>query len=389
MQSPKISAGDLTGLIGQIITSKGEISFREFMALALYHPVGGYYTTRQGIIGWEGDFYTSPDVHPLFGISIMKQLAEMHRLLDGVKKLTVIEPGAGKGILALQILETARKRDPALFEATEYVIVEKSPKMRNLQKMAVEGASLQTKVSWSDDILATLKSAECAIVISNEFLDALPVHRVRYEKEGWKEVFVTAGEGCFQEETAPLSSPRLSRFLSHLEGPFEAGYTTEINLDGLDWITAVGGALHRGFVITIDYGYPRHDYYSPLRTDGTLLCYSRHSTNEEPYLRVGKQDITAHVDFSSLKEAGEAAGLELTGYCDQFHFLMGLGVVEELEELEKGEKDPLDLYNQKEAVKNLLMPDSMGSTFKVLIQHKGLSEPRLRAFSFKNLSHRL
>lgn len=389
MNQSRNSQSELLAIIRKRISGEGKLSFRDFMELALYHPEHGYYCSANDRIGWEGDFYTSPDVHAVFGLSIMKQLVEMRDLLGAGERFTVIEPGAGKGTLCTQVLNAARERAPSLFEALRYIIIEKSAPMRELQRKTFESTPLEEKVAWCDDIRSALKGTDAAVIISNEFFDALPVHRVRRHKGEWLEVFVTARGNELCEETAPLSSDDLSQALSRLGSDFDEGYTTEINLDAVNLIREIGSHLAGGFVVTIDYGYPRADYYSPERTEGTLLCYHRHTTNDNPYRNIGHQDLTAHVDFTSLAEAGNKSGLLLTGYCDQLHFLIGLGLVEELERLENSDLDAATLIQHKQAIKSLFMPDSMGSVFKVLIQHKGMNKPALKAFSFKDLSHRL
>jgi SAM-dependent MidA family methyltransferase len=376
-------------LIKDIIKNKGKISFHEFMDLALYHPDHGYYMSSREKIGKDGDFYTSPDVHKVFGTTIMKQLKEMKTLLPEDKHFHVIEAGGGKGSMCRQILDAAKEREPSLYESISYSIVEKSSTLMDIQKENLSSAGHIEKVSWQKDMASSLKEAESAVVISNELIDAFPVHRVVFSDDIWEEVFVTLADDEFSEVTGPLSGPSLEAYLSKLEGPFDDGYKTEVNLDGVRWIKNVGENLKKGFLITIDYGYPRADYYSPLRNEGTLLCYYRHSTTDNPYTKVGEQDITAHVNFSSLIEAGKETGLELTGFCEQFHFLIGLGVFDELSSMDETEDFNSEAYRENMAIKRLLMPEAMGGTFKVLIQHKGLDRPCLKAFSFKDLSHRL
>lgn len=384
-----LSHRELQLIIKEIIKNKGKISFHEFMDLALYHPVHGYYMSSREKIGKEGDFYTSPDVHKVFGTTIMKQLKEMKSLLPDNKRFHIIEAGGGKGSMCRQILDAAKERELSLYESISYSIVEKSNTLIDIQKENLSSAGHIEKVSWQNDIASVLNDSKSAVVISNELIDAFPVHRVVYNGDRWEEILLTLVDGEFSEVTGPLSDPELDTYLSKLEGPFDSGYRTEVNLDAIHWIKNVGENLKKGFLITIDYGYPKADYYSPQRSDGTLLCYYRHSTTDNPYTRVGEQDITSHVDFSSLSEAGKKAGLELTGFCEQFHFLMGLGVFDELNSMDETEDFNPEAYRENMAIKRLLMPEAMGGTFKVLIQHKGLERPRLKAFSFKDLLHRL
>jgi len=359
------------------------------MELALYHPRYGYYMSPHKKIGKEGDFYTSPDVHKVFGTVIMKQLKEMRELLSSDSKIHLIEAGAGKGSMCCQILDAAREREPELYQAIQYDIVEKSDALGKIQKESVKESKHTGKVSWHKEMASLLDKVDSAVIITNELIDAFPVHRVIFDGNKWDEIYVTAKNGQFLEERGPLSDTDLSRYISLLEGPFEKNYKTEVNLDALCWVKTIAKHLQKGFVITIDYGYPRPDYYSPLRREGTLLCYYKHTTSDDPYMRVGEQDMTAHVDFSSLAEAGKEEGLEVTGFCEQFHFLMGLDVFDEFQSTGEEEAFNTESLQENMAIKRLLMPDAMGGTFKVLIQHKGMKKPDLKAFSFKNLSHRL
>ncbi len=379
----------LAAVIKGAIKAGGPISFRDFMEAALYHPELGYYMADGEKIGRGGDYYTSSDVHRVFGISIMKQLAEMMEILGAGREFRVIEAGAGKGSLCQHILSSAAERFPRLYETIRYVIVEKSRTMRAVQKKLLTSEGVSEKVGWSESVEDALEGSKSAVVLSNELLDAFPVHRVTFGGRDWKEIFVTVADGRFAEILKPPSDPDLVRFLHELEGPFEAGYTTEVNLEAVKWIEGIGRSLPKGFVITIDYGHTAPDYYSPLRSEGTLLCYYRHSVCDDPYVRVGMQDITAHVDFSSLAAAGERVGLEVSGFCEQFHFLMGLGIFDEFRDIDESSGGDCSSFMENLAMKRLLMPESMGGTFKVLIQHKGVGKPTLKAFRFKDLSHRL
>lgn len=369
------------------------------MDIALYHPEFGYYTSERARIGKEGDYYTSTDVHKAFGSCIMRQVEEMWGILN-FSPLNLIEIGAGKGFLCADILISARERAPALFDSLRYFIVEKSTDFIERQKKHIEGLGLLDKIFWVPDIKEALSpplslrervkgEGGVGIILSNELIDAFPVHKVRYSNGSWNEIYVTFDDGRFTETEDSLSDQRLIDFLAKLGGPFEDGYTTEVNLRAADWIKEVGNVLKKGFVITIDYGYPRKEFYSPERNRGTLMCYHRHQATEDPYINIGEQDITAHVDFTSLAEGGKAAGLEVTGFTDQSYFLMGCGIEEEFQPLsplllDKGGLGGVEAFMNNITLKKLLMPGGMGSTFKVLIQHKGLERPRLRGFSFRD-----
>lgn len=371
------------------IEEKGMITFAVFMDTALYHPKYGYYTSTKTRIGKEGDYYTSTDVHTAFGTCIMRQLEEIRHIL-GRSPLVLVEVGAGKGLLCGDILLAAREKTPALFEALRYFIVEKSPDFIGRQKKHIEKIGLLDKVSWVPGIKEAFTDGT-GIILSNELIDAFPVHRVKYSNGQWREIYVTLENKRFVESEGSLSDQRVADFLTALEGPFDEGYNTEVNLKGVDWIKDVGAAIDKGFVITIDYGYRREELYSPERNRGTLMCYHKHQALEDPYINVGEQDITTHVDFTSLAEAGKTCGLEVTGFTDQSYFLMGCGIEEEFQSplsppYAKGEPGVVDAFMNNITLKKLLMPGGMGTTFKVLIQHKGMERPRLRGFGFRDNS---
>jgi len=369
------------------IEERGRITFEEFMDTALYHPEYGYYTSKKARIGKEGDYYTSTDVHRAFGVCIMRQIEEMNVILNH-SPLNVVEVGAGKGLLCADILLSAREKSPTLFKEIRYFIVEKSPEFIERQKRHIEELGLLDKVSWVPEIKEGL-SGNIGIVLSNELIDAFPVHKVIYSNGRWNEIYVTLENGILTEKEDSISDQRLADFLTGLEGSFDDRYTTEVNLKAIDWIKGVGNSLQKGFVITIDYGYPRKELYSVERNRGTLMCYFRHQASEDPYLNIGEQDITTHIDFTSLAEAGKAAGLEVAGFTDQSYFLMGCGIEEEFQQLEAFNAENIAAFKNNITLKKLLIPGGMGSTFKVLIQQKGMERPRLRGFSFKDMTKRL
>ncbi|HJS67201.1 MAG TPA: class I SAM-dependent methyltransferase, partial [Nitrospiraceae bacterium] len=214
------------------------------------------------------------------------------------------------------------------------------------------------------------------LFFSNELIDAFPVHRVQVKAGRTEELYVDYREGRFVDCLRPLSSAALIHYLQHLNVSWPEGYRTEVNLLAMDWMEQVARRMDHGFVMTIDYGHTAQDLYGPERRNGTFLCYFQQQTNEDPFLRVGEQDMTAHVDFSSLASAGEAQGLHVTGFTNQMSFLMGLGVEEMIGALE------LESPEFRAAI-HLLKPDGMGSTFKVLVQHKGISCPELDGLKFK------
>ena len=356
----------LTEIIIQKIHQQGPISFHDFMENALYWPGLGYYNSEKEKIGKEGDYYTSPGVSPVFGEMIGKQLEEMYNII-GEKKFTVVEMGAGTGFLSCDVL-IHLKKNQELYNSLDYHIIEKSPSLRKEQKKRLED-----NVTWHESIDEIKGITGC--IFSNELVDAFPVHQAVMQEE-LMEVFVDY-DTRFIEVLKPASK-ELEDYLAELEVVLPEGFRAEINLDATRWLQSVALSLEKGFLITIDYGYPSFELYREYRNRGTLMCYYRHTSNEDPYQHIGDQDITSHVNFSSLVNRGRKYGLDPCGFTDQAHFLYGLGIEDSLKELEK--KDPADYQKKMLQVKSLLM--EMGETFKILIQKKGLECKELSGLKY-------
>jgi len=372
---------ELIAAIASEITASGPIPFVRFMELALYHPQFGYYMRAPeqtaARIGRQGDFYTSSDVHPILGEALAKQAEQMDQLLGHPPKFTVIEMGPGKGLLAQHFLSACRRNHRSLFQRLHYILIDRSPVMRASQRENLAPWLNQPGLlSWVDNLDHLPSQAVTGLFFSNELFDAFPVHRVQATETGIGELWVDYCEGRFVECLKPLSSDRLAHHLRRVQTEWPNGYRTEVNLLALDWMKQVARRLNRGFVLTIDYGHTTQDFYRSDRARGTFLCYWQHSVNEDPFVRVGDQDMTAHVDFSSLAIAGEEQGLETTGFTNQMSFLMGLGVEQMLTELTQ------DSPAFNSAIQ-LLRPNGMGTTFKVLIQHRGINSPMLDGLKFK------
>jgi len=231
-------------------------------------------------------------------------------------------------------------------------------------------------ITWVDDLADIPPHSLTGLCLSNELVDSFPVHRIQLTAHGFEELWVDYRDGRFVECLKPLSSDRLAAHLRHIGSDWVEGYRTEVNLQAIDWMTQVAHRLARGFVLTIDYGHTAQDLYSLDRKRGTFLCYRHHAVHENPFLHVGEQDMTAHVDFSSLATAGEEQGLHTTGFTNQMSFLMGLGIEQILTGLNQ---DSPELA----AAIQLLKPNGMGTTFKVLIQHKAVPNPKLDGLQYQ------
>lgn len=356
-------------IIKKIIKNEGPITFARFMELVLYHPEEGYYTSHKKIIGKEGDFYTSVHVSSIFGETIAEQVAEMAEIL-GTDEFKIVEYGAGRGYLALDIIKTLQKDFPQVFARTTYYIIEVGPGLKEKQEKLLSDLNLPVgKIQWVES-LAQIEKPLIGCVLSNELVDAFPVHAVQAKGGQLQEIFVGLDGDEFIEILKSPSTPLITQYFHRQGITLLEDQRGEVNLAALRWIQEVGEVLEQGFVLTIDYGYEAQLLYHSARKDGTVMCYKEHRATPNPYENVGCQDITAHVNFTALNLWGADVGLETTGFTNQMHFLFNLGI---------GEKAKDDMKKTR-AVQHLVHPDGMGGIFKVLIQHKGVENPRIKGF---------
>ncbi len=363
-----------------LIQETGPLTFARFMELALYDEAHGYYTTGGGrspsatsFIGREGgDFFTAPSLSPILAKCLVRQLAEIDERLGHPPVFHLVEMGAGDGTLFRDLLQECQEQQVSLLPRLACILVERSPAFRRRQQEVLAAWQEQgVGIRWVDDLQSIPDGSLTGTLLSNELVDAFPVHRVRMEEDGLRELYVTSRDHALQERWAEPSTPELASFLSGLDVELPVGFTTEINLEAVSWIKQVARVLDRGVVITVDYGHTAQDYFAPERKNGTLMGYYRHTVTTDPFTRIGEQDLTAHANFSSLALAGERVGLTTTGFTNLQHFLMSLGIEELVEGCEQ----------ESEAVRaaaQLLRPHGMGTTFKVLMQHKGFDVSTLR-----------
>ncbi len=359
------------------IGAQGKITFAEFMEACLYQPGLGYYTSPGKKVGAEGDFYTSSNVHPVFGRLIAREIGSMWQAMGKPGEFDVVEVGAGNGRLAADVMDALQELDPRCYETVSCRLIEAEPSLRELQREMLAGHL--ARVAWSDpQELASRKLALAGCLYSNELIDSFPVHLVEMTGDGLREVYVTAVGGELAEILGEPSTPELAEYLLKAGVSLLAGQRGEINLAAPRWLKSVAKALTRGFILTIDYGYTAEELYAPLRKNGTLLCYYRHAIEENPYIRLGRQDITSHVDFTTLASEGEALGLRKVWFGEQYRFLMATGLMEEMMALESRAATEEERLKNRLALKKLMLPDGgMGDTFKVLIQAKGVDNPQL------------
>ncbi len=366
--APQRDCLPLRQAIVERIAREGRITFRDFMEMALYHPLHGYYAHRLPF-GPQGDYVTSPEAGPLFGALVGRQLAEMWEVMGRPRPFQVVEMGPGRGTLARDVLLWAQRARPDLSEALDYCLMERSASLRAAQEQALACAGLRVRHL---SCLAPASVEGC--ILSNELVDSFPVHRVLFRDGRLWEVYVTCEGEALREEHGPPSTPALESYFRRLGlWPGEGCYA-EVNLEALDWMRTVGRALRRGFVLTFDYGYEAAELYAPWRREGTLLCFHRHRPSGDPFVRLGWQDMTSHVDFTSLVEAGREAGLERLGMTSQAEFLQRLGLEDALR------VEGLDMEEalaRRRMASELLDPAGLGR-IRVLVQEKGIGPCRLR-----------
>jgi len=378
MEEEKRSRGErLRGFILSQIEKRGSIPFSQFMEWCLYHPDYGYYRSERMNIGRDGDFYTSPCVHPLFGGLIAKQLSQMSEQWGG-PFFDVVEQGGGRGFLCEDVLQWAKKNSSVFYQRLRYHLIETSPFLLKEQRERLGEHEKEGKVFWMDpEAFEEGRALVEGCFLSNELVDAFPVHQVIFDRGNLKEIYVTQDHGQLKEQWGKLSDPRIVSYFQSMGITLQEGQRAEVNLKALDWMEKVARCLKKGFVLTIDYGYLAKELYGFHRREGTLLCYTQHQTSENPYERLGEQDITSHVNFTGLIQKGEEVGLRFTGLVPQYQFLIALGLFQEMESLGR-EMPEMDALQLRLSLKHLIEPEmGMGEVFKVLIQHKGVDQPRL------------
>jgi SAM-dependent MidA family methyltransferase len=419
-QQIKSRIPDPESRLADLIRDRGPLTVAAFMELALYHPDYGYYARAAQRSGRAGDFFTSVDVGPIFGELLEIQIAEMATLLSGESRVPnpesrfdLVEAGAGNGRLSADILTAARARHPAFYQSIRLHLVEASDEARRAQR-ATLGDAAERLASSSDALPASFEG----VLIANELLDAMPVHQVVMREDGLWEIYVssksqvpsskssvTSRKSQVSRETqvsrdlrletrdsrletrdlelgtaeGPLSTLELQHYLDRVGVQLEAGWRVEINLRAVDWVRDAARRLARGFMILIDYGHEARELYSATHAGGTLTSFSGHRSAGVEALpdaawlqQPGERDITAHVDFTSIRAAAEAEGMTTIAFLDQTYVLMGL--LAELSDPQSAIRNP--------QFKTLIMPGGLGSTHKVLILGKGVGTPALKACSF-------
>ena len=386
--SPDAAAisNELTQIIAAEIESAGGwISFARYMELALYAPGLGYYSGGSQKFGESGDFMTAPELTPLFGQALARQVAQILRQIPPNEENLIVEIGGGSGRLAADMLLTLAELE-CLPE--RYLILELSGELRARQAatLAQFAPAFAARVEWLDDLPASFSGC----LIANEVLDAMPTHAVRWDVHGACErgVAVVDGRLAWAESTA--QRPIFLAAEKRGPAPSEIRFDGELSLAASAWMATLGRRLCVGALLLIDYGLPQRELYHPSRNGGTIRCHYRHRVHNDPFWYPGLSDITSHVDFTAVAEAGFDAGLEVLGYTNQASFLINCGLGELLQS-RKGivpvgaGNTPLKASG---AVNLLISPNEMGELFKVIALGRGITQP-LVGFTLGNRTHAL
>jgi SAM-dependent MidA family methyltransferase len=360
------------------IAVSGPITFARFMQLALYEPNHGYYRSGTARPGRGGDFLTAPEVHPIFGAALARQVLEIRRLLGSPDPFVVREHGAGTGALAASLLEAVARDAADALPAIRYEAVEVDSRRVDALRATLARVGLDDRLTPASD------DRFDGVILANELLDALPVHRV-VARGGLRELRVAWADGAFHEVETDPSTPALAQRLREEAIVLAEGQVAEICLDVDGWMAGAADSLARGVLLVIDYGAPAAELYDPARRPrGTLMAYVGHLAHDDPYRNVGRQDLTAHVDVTAVERAAARAGLDLLGSTSQAEFLVGLGLEEMLRAVQADPATTLSSYVAlRSAVMRLLDPAASGG-FRVLAFGRGLpAGATLPAFSFR------
>jgi SAM-dependent MidA family methyltransferase len=374
---------DLVARIHVEIARDGPMTFARFMDLALYDPAGGYYRAEAARPGREGDFLTAPETHPIFGAALARAVADAWQRLGRPEPFVVREYGAGTGTLAIAILDGVAREAPDLAARIRYQPIEVEPRR-------IEAIGARLASAGHGGALVAPSSPDASpidgFVLANEVLDALPTHRVVMRGGVLREVKVDSRDGAFTDIETDPSMPALADRLAAEQVTLAEGQRAEIALAVDPWLAGAAAGMARGVLLLIDYGYPAAELFDPVRRgDGTLRAYLRHRVHADPYLHVGRQDLTAHVDVTAVERAAAAAGLAHLGTTTQAEFLVGLGTERLLQAIQADPATTLEDYLAvRSGLMRLLDPGAMGR-FRVMAFGRGWPEggPPLAGFGFR------
>jgi len=373
------SAPQLVDRIREEIVRDGPVTFARFMDLALYDPADGYYRSADVRPGRPGDFLTAPETHPIFGWALARQVEDVWQRLGRPAPFVVREHGAGAGTLAEAVLGRLRRDGSTLVDVVRWQPVEVDGRRVDELVARLSAAGFGTAVE------APANRPFGGVVLANEVLDALPVHRLVQRGPHLREVLVGWVDGRFVDVEAEPSTRALPERLRDEGVELVDGQQAEVCLTVERWITAAAAPLREGLLLLVDYGWPARELYDPVRRrHGTLRAYVRHRVHDDPYRNVGRQDLTAHVDVTAVERATGAAGLAHLGTTSQAEFLTALGAGELLRSLQEDGGTTLQAYLEARAALGRMLDPAATGRFQVMAFGRGLTrEPPLRGLSFR------
>ncbi|WP_017293085.1 class I SAM-dependent methyltransferase [Geminocystis herdmanii] len=369
----------LLNKIFQIINNSPEqkITFSQYMDLCLFDRTYGYYNSEKNIIGEEGDFYTSASLSSDLGELLAVQLYQFWEILDKPDNFKLVEMGAGNGNLSYNILNFIINNYPDFTTHIEYIIIEKSAILKEKQqKLLTAKFAHIIPITWTD-LNSIPDNSITGCCFSNELIDAMPVHLIRFSDNKLEEIYLTEKDNTLVIKYDSISQEKILEYFDIIGIEFNSNfypknYQTEVNLEAIEWLKQISDKLKKGYLLSIDYGYTADKYYHPQRSEGTLKCYYQHRHHNNPYVNIGHQDITCHVNFTALEKYGELFGLNTLAYTKQALFLMGLGLGDRLNELSNGKMSLTTILHRRQELHNLINPEGLGN-FGVLLQTKNIS----------------
>ena len=357
------------------IRERGPIPFSRYMELCSYDPELGYYARHARQFGKAGDFYTSSDVHAVFGRLLARQFEEMWRALGSPPIIQIIELGPGRGLFAQDVLDWSEKRFPAFFGSIRYVLVERSPALRTSLKQTLDRHFVSGKCTLEETPLSSSERGVPIVIFANEFFDALPI-----EVLSARGSLRIAYEGGRLAETWVGASPHELEYLDRYSVQPESGERVEACLSTLEYMKRIAAAVKHGFIVIVDYGYTRQELLAG-RHRGTVMTYRQHSASANPYEAPGEQDITAHVNFTALASVATQNGMRAEKLLTQSQFLMGIGEANQFGDAFEECKLPQEKAKVALQLKHLVTPAGMGESFHVLVASKGVPAEQINWLS--------
>lgn len=357
------------------------ITFERYMEFCLYDPQFGYYMQDRERSGVRGDYFTSPDLHPVFARLVARQAVEMWETMGRPRPFAWVEMGPGRGWFARDFLRWASAMRPEFYAALDYVAIEPGPRQRARLGARLAEDQLDAKARLLANLEELAPVSGC--FFSNELVDSFPVAVVERIGGRLKEIYVVADGEQLREKPGSISNSEVAAAVARYAHDLDEGQRVEVSLRAAQWIRGVAEKLKSGFVLTIDYGELAERLYTADRPRGTLLAYRGHSASENFCDAPGEQDLTAHVNFSALIDGGKAAGLTLAGFTTQERFLMALGEANEFADAYDPGQTELEKLQARLKLKRLIHPEGMGNVFKVLIQHRGVQALGLTGLKYQ------